>query len=117
MLSEAGHQVVTSPSAQSALKLLAEETVDAIITDIEMPGMDGLEFIRVVRRSFPHTPVIAMSGAPWGSTLLSLGKQGGAYSSLRKPLSQSEVVRKVAAAIEASRHAKDHQDPLDNPHR
>lgn len=111
MLSEAGHQVITSTSGQLALNLLGGQAVGAIITDIEMPEMDGFEFIREVRRSFPRTPVIAMSGARWGSTLLRLGKQGGACSTLRKPLSQPELLRAVAIAIEASRQARDHEKP------
>jgi len=117
MLSEAGHEVITSTSARSALALLSKEPVDAIITDIEMPEMDGLEFIREVRRNFPRVPVIAMSGAPWGLTLLRLGKQGGACSTLRKPLSEPEVAKAVAAATDVSRQTRSRQKPGDSKAR
>lgn len=107
MLAEDGHEVITSTSAQSALERLSAETVDVIITDMEMPGMDGLELIREVRRNFPCIPVIAVSGARWGATLLRLGKQGGAFKTLPKPLAEPEVSRAVAEAIERSRQAEE----------
>jgi CheY-like chemotaxis protein len=103
MLLEAGHEVVTSVSAQSALNLLGGgHSIDLILTDIEMPVMDGFEFIREIRRHSPRTPIIAMSGATGGSTLLRLGKQGGACCTLKKPLTQPEVMQAVATAMEAS---------------
>jgi CheY-like chemotaxis protein len=107
MLLEAGHEVVTSASAQSALKMLVDgDSIDIILTDIEMPVMDGFEFIREIRRHSPRTPVIAMSGATGGSTLLRLGKQGGACCTLKKPFTQPEITQAVATAIDASSRLK-----------
>lgn len=50
-------------AAQDALGRLANDGYDAIITDIVMPGMDGIEFVRAVRSLYPDIPVIAVSGS------------------------------------------------------
>ena len=64
-LSSAGYHVTAVTSAQEALGLRGEGAqFDAIVSDIEMPGMDGLAFVRHVRLDGPWTklPVIALSG-------------------------------------------------------
>ncbi len=64
-LRAAGHEVVAVADAAAALELQAEgEMFDLIVSDIEMPGMDGLDFVRRLRAGGPWAglPVIALSG-------------------------------------------------------
>ncbi len=63
ILERAGHQVVTAQDGRRGLKLLEAEQFDLLLIDIFMPEMDGLETIRVLRRSKPKLPIIVMSGA------------------------------------------------------
>jgi CheY-like chemotaxis protein len=63
ILAASGHRVRTAADGFSALSQLRLEIPDIIISDLNMPGMSGFEFLSVVRRRFPAIRVIAMSSA------------------------------------------------------
>ncbi len=63
VLEEDGHQVEGAANGVVALNLNKEVRADVIITDILMPGMDGLDLIHELRQEFPEARVIAVSGA------------------------------------------------------
>jgi CheY-like chemotaxis protein/DNA-directed RNA polymerase subunit RPC12/RpoP len=67
LLAEVGYSVRSAEDGFSALRELREEIPDIVISDLNMPGMCGFEFLRVVRRRFPAIQVIAMSGAFFGN--------------------------------------------------
>jgi len=56
------YEPIGAPSAEVALDRLKKSDFDLIITDIKMPGMDGIEFTRLVKREYPHLPVIFITG-------------------------------------------------------
>ena len=58
---EEGYHVVSFEESQSALDRLSQQQPDVIITDIRMPGMDGLTFLSHVKVSHPELPVIIMT--------------------------------------------------------
>jgi CheY-like chemotaxis protein len=60
---EAGYQVCMAEDGFSALAEMRQETPHVLLSDLNMPGMSGFELLSVVRRRFPGTRVIAMSGA------------------------------------------------------
>ena len=62
-LAEIGYPVRAAEDGLSALIEIRKEMPDVILSDLNMPGMSGFEFLSVVRRRFPAIPVIAMSGA------------------------------------------------------
>lgn len=62
VLAERGYEVLTAGDGFEALVELRESLPDVIISDLSMPNMSGFEFLSVVRRRFPHIPVIAISG-------------------------------------------------------
>ncbi len=69
MLIEAGYTVRTASDGFSALGAIRDEMPDLILSDLNMPGMSGFEFLSVVRRRFPSIHVIAMSGGFSGAAL------------------------------------------------
>jgi|CXWL01.1.fsa_nt_gi CheY-like chemotaxis protein len=62
MLRGAGHCVRTVASGQEALDALAESRFDLVLSDVRMPGMDGVELSRRIRAAYPLLPVILMTG-------------------------------------------------------
>ena len=56
-----GHTVRTAASGETALRLAEEETPDAVIMDVRMPGMDGLTALRLLHGRDPRLPVIIMT--------------------------------------------------------
>jgi CheY-like chemotaxis protein len=63
MLEEEGFQVTATAAADDALRRLAEETYDCLVTDLEMPGMDGFELTRHVRSTprLAQLPIVVVS--------------------------------------------------------
>jgi CheY-like chemotaxis protein len=60
-LAKEGYAVLTADSGEKALALLDGERVDLLITDIKMPGMDGMDLLRRVKRASPETQVIVIT--------------------------------------------------------
>jgi len=84
-----GHTVREAEDGQQALRLVAEQVPDLIITDIFMPEKDGIEIIREMRRLQPQLPLIAMSGGIQGDydTFLKMATRLGVDATLSKPFS------------------------------
>jgi CheY-like chemotaxis protein len=97
-LRAAGHAVDTAPNGEQALRFLAAEVSDILITDIIMPNGDGIELIRAVKRDYPTVRILAISGRGRMRSLdvLDLATQLGADAILTKPLSAEEVLAKLA---------------------
>ena len=65
-LVRAGHQVYFASDGEEGFMNYLKNDIEIIITDLYMPGVDGLEFIGLLRGLFPRTPVIAVSGSGGG---------------------------------------------------
>lgn len=63
ILATQGYEIITAVDGFDALVQLRRSLPDLIISDLSMPNMSGFEFLSVVRKRFPHIPVIAISGA------------------------------------------------------
>ena len=94
-----GIQVATAGSAAAALNLAAQVDYDAIITDIKMPGMDGLELLKRIREIRPDTPVLVITGH--GQHDLAIQSlRGGAFDYLQKPVDREYVVASLQRAVQ-----------------
>ena len=85
------YQVLTAEHGRAALAYLDGHRVDAVITDLFMPEMDGIETVAALRKQFPDIRVVAMSGRP-GVDYLAVARELGVTRTLRKPFEISELL-------------------------
>ena len=90
-LKQADMQVSSFENADDALGALNQTTPDAIITDIRMPGMNGLDFLNLLSEQHPNIPVIIMTAHSDLDSAVS-SYQGGAFEYLPKPFDIDEAV-------------------------
>ena len=90
------YDVLTARNGKEALGVLDGHAVDAVITDLFMPEMDGIETIAALRRRLPGVKVVAMSGRP-GVDYLTVAKELGVTQTLRKPFEIDELLTALKA--------------------
>lgn len=102
VLENEGHEVVQASDGLDGMRRLREESVDLLITDVLMPGADGIEVIKAVRQHAPKLKVIAMSGGgnqlPAGFSL-KMAQAFGAKAVLYKPFENAELVEMVRSVL------------------
>jgi len=91
-----GFRVVTAGDGVEAMELMPKENFDLIVTDLNMPDMDGYEFIRSVRETpeFRNIPIIVLSSMT-NLKDKDLALEVGAIAFLEKPLSAEAIQREV----------------------
>jgi len=102
-LEQAGHEVVDASDGGIGMEILARQPADVVISDIFMPGQDGILTLRQIRKQFPDVKVIVMSGGD-STGLLDLRRDAellGAVKSLQKPFTGREIVELVRSVLEA----------------
>jgi EAL domain-containing protein (putative c-di-GMP-specific phosphodiesterase class I) len=104
-LERAGYRALCADSGTTALAMLESEHVDAIITDLAMPGMPGIEFMRHVRERDPDLPILVITGAPAIDTAIE-SIDVGVFRYLTKPITPAELVRATSDAVHARALAK-----------
>jgi PAS domain S-box-containing protein len=98
-LTRAGHDLVLAGSGQEALDLLdAEQPIDLLITDLAMPGMNGLELAERVHERHPDVPVLYISGYA-DQVLASVRPADGSFEVLEKPFTPAALTARVAKAL------------------
>jgi signal transduction histidine kinase len=101
-----GVQVDTSDSAQRAFELIQEHDYDVIISDIKMPGMDGLALLAKIQELRPETPTLLITGH--GEHQLAIqALRGGAYDYIQKPIDRDDFVASLQRALQT--HQLRHQ--------
>lgn len=100
-LQRAGHTVSIAENGTAALKLLAGETFDVVVTDILMPDTDGLEMIMRIRKDGGNVRIIAISGG--GRTrnvnLLDFAASFGADAVMSKPFLPKQLIASVDGVL------------------
>jgi DNA-binding NtrC family response regulator len=95
-LGDDGFSTLSSGDAESGLKLLRENSVDLVVTDLKLPGMNGLEFLQAIKRQNAALPVVVMTAFGTVETAVEAMK-AGASDYVLKPFSLGEmrmVIRK-----------------------
>ncbi len=102
ILERGGHRVSTAGTAEDAILLFESEGADVVVTDVNMPGMSGIELLGIILKRSPCTEVIVMTGAGSERTGIQ-AMQAGAYDYLRKvDIHPEELVLLVDKAAEKS---------------
>src|SRR6266516_4812563 len=110
-----GMMVDAADSATAALDRIASWDYDAIVTDIKMPGMDGLQLLAEIRTQRPDTPTLMITGHGEHDLVVD-ALRGGAYDFIQKPIDRDYLVASLRRAIEMrelSRRVKEQQVALE----
>jgi DNA-binding NtrC family response regulator len=100
-----GEKVSTAFSGKQALEVLEKKSIDVVILDIRMPGMDGIDTLKQIKTLYPLVEVILLTGH--GSTETAVeGMKSGAFDYLMKPADFEDIKIK----LENARKRKDEQE-------
>lgn len=98
-LSEQGYQVETAVNGEHAIEKFASQPFDLVLLDMKMPGIDGIEVLRRIKRTAADIPVIMITGYGSIETAVETMKLG-AVDYLRKPFTPDEIRAAVAAVMD-----------------
>ncbi len=98
LISSLGYQVLLASNGVEALAVLDSMAVDLVLSDIVMPGMDGLELLSRVKEKYPETDVIISTGYHEKASYAEVIK-AGAIDFIKKPTDQAELEAKLARAM------------------
>jgi DNA-binding NtrC family response regulator len=96
----------TCDSAVAALERIETSDYDAVVSDIKMPGMDGLALLAAIRERHPQTPTLLITGHG-EHDLGRRAMQGGAYEYISKPIDRDSFIASLEGAIGARRRARE----------
>ena len=102
ILEDEGYDTLGAASGEEGLESIRKEPPDLVLLDIWMPGIDGMETLKLLKESHPYLPVIMMSGHGTIETAVKATKMG-AYDFIEKPLSLEKILVTVDNALAMSR--------------
>lgn len=111
VLERAGHAVVVAGDGRKGLVTFEAGDFDLLILDIFMPGMDGLETMKLIHQRQPLIPILVISGQPisWDPStapdFLKMVTKLGAIATLQKPFRPAELLNAVSDTLEAARRS------------
>ena len=98
VLKAAGHEVVSSPSAIEALKIVEKSSFDVIVTDLQMPGMDGLAFIRTLAERHVESQIVMITAFASVTSAVEAMRYG-AFDYIEKPFDVEQLETLIARAL------------------
>ena len=99
LLKDAGYEVITSDSASKALEITSSHDLDLVITDMRMPGLNGMEFLAHLRGRQSELPVIMMTAYATVEKAVEAMKRG-AFDYITKPFKNEELILTIRKAIQ-----------------
>ncbi len=102
LLTEEGHEVVVETRGDSGLKKAQESGIEVVITDMKLPGLNGLELVRELHKGQPRLPIIVITAHGTTETAIEATK-AGAYDYLLKPFDIPELIHLVDKAVSSGR--------------
>ncbi|MFZ9914045.1 MAG: sigma-54-dependent transcriptional regulator [Phycisphaerales bacterium] len=108
ILSRKGHTVVTAPDGRGALARIADKRPECVVTDLQMPGMNGLELLEEIRKIDAELPVVFMTAFGSVETAVDAMRKG-AFDYVTKPFSGDELAISVERALAHARLLRENQ--------
>jgi two-component system response regulator AtoC len=103
-LQSEGFEVFTAENGQKGLELVRDNNPDVILTDLNMPGMDGIEIVKKAKEISPNTEIIMITGE--GSTLKAIeATKAGAFYYVEKPVIFEDLMVLIGKAVERGQQA------------
>ncbi|MCJ7687518.1 MAG: response regulator [Desulfobacteraceae bacterium] len=99
LLSRKGYDVLTATSGTEALEELRAHNIHVVILDVKMPGMDGIETLKAIKRTYPLVEVIMLTGHGTVDSAVE-GLKSGATDYLTKPTDVQDLIEKAEEAFE-----------------
>ena len=107
ILKKEGYQVRSASGSEDAISVLKSEPFDLVIMDIRMPGMDGLEFMRQVKKLGDDMEVIVLTGSASIENAVKALRYDGAFDFLTKPLeNMDQLINSVEKVLQKHRLQK-----------
>jgi EAL domain-containing protein (putative c-di-GMP-specific phosphodiesterase class I) len=100
-----GYSVTEACNGEEAVEHLSRRAFDVVVSDIVMPGMDGIQLLKEIRQHDLHVPVVLMTGAPAVSTAVQ-ALEYGAFHYLTKPVDAEALDQIVQKAVRMHRMAR-----------
>jgi two-component system NtrC family response regulator len=101
-LTDMGHTALEAPDGETALALVGDRAIDAILLDLRMPGLDGLEVLRRLRARPDAPPVAVLTAVPTAANTIEAMRLG-AVDHLAKPIGRADLVQLLARLLPAKR--------------
>ncbi|MEJ2685494.1 MAG: response regulator [Candidatus Sulfobium sp.] len=98
VLSPEGYEVRLAANAFEGIKMMEEEQFDVVLTDLKMPDMDGITVLETIKKRWPETQVIVITGYQTVDTAVKSIKLG-AFDYIEKPFTPDALLSAVAAAL------------------
>ncbi len=98
LLKDEGFEVFTASDGEKGLKIIKDVDLDIVITDMQMPGMDGMQFLHKVKQDYKDLPVIIITAYAEIEKAVA-AMRAGAFSYLAKPFSNSELLVNIQKAV------------------
>ena len=99
LLSRKGYDVLTAISGNEALDILKSHSIDVVILDVKMPGMDGITTLKEIKKLYPLVEVIMLTGHATVDSAVD-GLKSGATDYLMKPTDINTLIEKSREAFE-----------------
>jgi CheY-like chemotaxis protein len=97
-LENKGHTLFFAENGEGALRVFGFHDIDLVVTDIQMPTVNGIRLIRELREQDPDAAIVAISGV--AADQLPLAEDLGAIQSLAKPIDPEKLLTAVAKALD-----------------
>jgi DNA-binding response OmpR family regulator len=99
-LEEAGYNVIDAPNGQKGLRQFRQTPTDLVITDLLMPGKDGLEVTMALHRESPAVKIIVLTGGTGPRNFLDAARLLGAHRTMKKPVGIAELLQVVQQELQ-----------------